>query len=139
MVTDIERISDHADNIYDLAKERIAREAKLSDKALEEIGELYNRVTRILNSSLEGLEEWGVPDGIMQLLENEEQFVDDMTDNLRRKHIERLKEHKCTPKSGVIFLEAINNLERVADHAINIAVSAREESFHNRTVHAIQQ
>ena len=139
VVTDIERISDHADNIYDLAKERVAREAKLSDKALEEISELYNRVTRILNSSLQGLEEWGITDGVMQLLENEEQFVDDMTDNLRRKHIERLKEHKCTPKSGVIFLEAINNLERVADHAMNIAVSAREESFHNRSVHAIQQ
>ncbi|MBQ4075747.1 MAG: Na/Pi cotransporter family protein [Clostridia bacterium] len=139
VVTDIERISDHADNIYDLAKERIARQAKLSDKAIDEIEMLFQRVTRVLNSSLEGLEEWGVTDGIMQLLENEEQLVDDMTEALRRKHIERLKEHKCTPKSGVIFLEAINNLERVADHAINIAVSAREESFHNRSVHALPQ
>lgn len=139
VVTDIERISDHADNIFDLAKERVAREAKFSDKAIEEMKELFGRVTRVLNTSLEGLEEWGVTDGVMQLLENEEQFVDDMTDNLRRKHIERLKEHKCTPKSGVIFLEAINNLERVADHAMNIAVSAREESFHNRPVHALLQ
>lgn len=132
IVTDIERISDHADNLYGLAKERIAREAKFSDKALDEMIELNNRVTRVLNSSLQGLEEWCISDGVMQLLEDEEQNVDDMTDALRRKHIERLKEHKCTPKSGVIFLESINNLERVADHSINIAVSVREESFHNR-------
>ena len=139
VVTDIERISDHADNIFDLAKERVAREAKLSEKAIEEINELFSRVTRVLNTSLDGLEEWGVTDGVMQLLENEEQIVDDMTEALRRKHIERLKEHKCTPKSGVIFLETINNLERVADHAINIAVSAREESFHNRTIQVLPQ
>ena len=41
-------------------------------------------------------------------------------DSASRRHIDRLKDHKCTPKSGVIFLEAINNLERVADHAVNI-------------------
>ena len=72
----------------------------------------------------------------MRLLEAEEQNVDDMTEGLRHKHIERLKEHKCTPKSGVIFLEAINNMERVADHAMNIACSAREESFHNHLLDA---
>ncbi len=130
VVTDIERISDHADNLYNLAKERDARNAKISDKASEELSELFRRVTRILNTSLEGLEEWGITDHVMELLEAEEQNVDDMTEALRRKHIERLKEHKCTPKSGVIFLEAINNMERIADHAMNIASSAREESLH---------
>jgi len=53
-----------------------------------------------------------------------------MTEALRKKHIDRLKDHKCTPKSGVIFLEAINNLERVADHAMNIATCAREDALH---------
>lgn len=130
VVTDIERISDHADNLYNLAKEREARNAKISDNASEELSELFRRVTRILNTSLEGLEEWGITDHVMELLEAEEQNVDDMTEALRRKHIERLKEHKCTPKSGVIFLEAINNMERIADHAMNIASSAREESLH---------
>ena len=67
-----------------------------------------------------------MPPSIMALLEAEEQKVDDLTDALRKKHIERLKEHKCAPKSGVIFLEAINNMERVADHAMNIAAIAQE-------------
>lgn len=85
---------------------------------------------KVLDSALEGLEEWNIPDSIMQLLEQEEQTVDDMTEALRQKHIDRLKEHKCTAKSGVIFLESISNLERVADHAMNIASCAREDALH---------
>lgn len=130
VVTDIERISDHATNLFDLAKERVTRAAKMSEKANEELGELLGRVLRVLDSALEGLEEWSIPDSVMELLESAEQGVDDMTEALRKKHIERLKEHKCTPKSGVIFLEAINNMERVADHAMNIASCAREETIH---------
>lgn len=127
VVNDLERISDHATNIFDLAKERVSRNAKISDKASEELTELFGKVLRILNSSLEGLEEWGIPDSVMTLMEAAEQNVDDMTETLRRKHIERLKAQKCTPKSGVIFLEAISNMERVADHAMNIATAARDE------------
>ena len=130
VVTDLERISDHAMNLFNLAKERVARNAKISEKAEGDLQELFNRAIRVLDSALEGLEEWGIPDSIMAMLEAEEQSVDDMTDALRKKHIDRLKEHKCTPKAGVIFLEAINNLERVADHAMNIASCAREDSLH---------
>ena len=132
VVTDIERISDHACNLFDLARERVTRSAKLSNHAQEELENLYGRVTRVLNTALEGLEEWQMTDHVMALLETEEQNVDDLTEALRQKHIERLKEHKCTPKSGVIFLEAINNMERVADHAMNIAsVSRNEISTHS--------
>lgn len=126
VVTDMERISDHAMNLFDLARERSIRNAKLSDKATEELEELFGRVMRVLDSALVGLEEGGMSPSIMALLEAEEQKVDDLTDALRKKHIERLKEHKCAPKSGVIFLEAINNMERVADHAMNIAAIAQE-------------
>lgn len=126
VVNDIERISDHADNILGLAKERVTRNAKISDKAMEEMDALTGRVIRVLDGALAGLEEWGVPDSIMELLEDAEQSVDDMTEILRKKHVERLKEHRCTPKSGVIFLETINNLERVADHAMNIASVAKD-------------
>ena len=132
VVTDIERISDHAMNLLGLAKERVERGAKFSDKATEELGELFDQTMKVLDSALMGLEEWSIPDSIMALLEDAEQKVDDMTEALRSKHIERLKERKCTPKSGVIFLESINNLERVADHAVNIAVCAREQSLHGR-------
>ena len=130
VVTDIERISDHAMNILNLAHERIDRNAKLSDKASQELRDLFSTTMQVLDAALEGLEEWGIPDTIMTLLEQEEQSVDDMTEALRQKHIDRLKERKCTPKSGVIFLEAINCLERVSDHAMNIASCAREDALH---------
>ena len=130
VVTDIERISDHAMNLFHLAKERVERGAKITDKAVDELGELFNCTMKVLDSALTGLEEWDIPDSIMLLLKQAEQKVDDMTSALRNKHIERLKEHKCAPKAGVIFLEAINNLERVGDHAMNIAECAREEAPH---------
>ena len=130
VVTDLERISDHAMNLMRLAMERIEKNATLSEKADQELEELFTQVMKILDTSLEGLEEWGIPDSIMRLLEAEEQRVDDNTEALRKKHIDRLKEKKCTPKSGVIFLEAINNFERVADHAMNIAGLAREDALH---------
>ena len=130
VVTDIERISDHAMNILNLAHERIDRKAKMSEKATQELEELFVFTMQVLDAALEGLEEWGIPDSIMAALQQAEQTVDDMTESLRKKHIDRLKEKKCTPKSGVIFLETINCLERVADHAMNIASCAREESLH---------
>ncbi len=130
VVTDIERISDHAMNILNLAHERIDRKAKMSEKATQELEELFVFTMQVLDAALEGLEEWGIPDSIMAALQQAEQTVDDMTESLRKKHIDRLKEQKCTPKSGVIFLETINCLERVADHAMNIASCAREESLH---------
>ena len=133
VVTDLERISDHAMNLLFLAKERRDRNAKISEKADAELEELYGHAMTVLKAALEGLEEWGIPDSIMDLIKQEEQTVDDLTETLRRKHIDRLKEHKCTPKAGVIFLEAINNLERVSDHAMNIASCAREDAMH---VHA---
>ena len=81
-----------------------------------------------------GLEEWNIPDSIMRLIQEKEQTVDDVTESLRQKHIDRLKDRKCSPKSGVIYLETLSNLERVADHAMNIASCAREESLHTHAI-----
>ena len=134
VVTDLERISDHAMNLFDLARERVSRSAKLSEKAGEELDALFHKVSEVLSAALEGLEEWNIPDSIMSLIEAGEQGVDDMTEVLRQKHIDRLKEHKCSAKSGVIFLETLTNLERVSDHAMNIASCAREESVHARSM-----
>ena len=130
VVTDLERISDHAMNLLWLAKERQERDAKISEQADGELVDLFGHTMKVLDAALEGLEEWGIPDSIMALIKREEQNVDDMTEALRRMHIDRLKERKCTPKAGVIFLEAINNLERVSDHAMNIATCAREDAMH---------
>ena len=50
-----------------------------------------------------------------------------LEEELRERHIERLSSHKCTPENGIVFLEALSNLERISDHAHNIAGFVRDE------------
>ena len=57
-----------------------------------------------------------------------ERNVDKLEDELREKHIQRLSKGKCEPESGVVFLDLISNLERIADHATNIAGYVVSES-----------
>ena len=56
-------------------------------------------------------------------MENEEQAVDDLTAALREHHVERLKNRKCSARNGMLYLDMLTNLERIADHATNIAGS----------------
>ena len=58
-----------------------------------------------------------------QEMETAEQQIDDMTEALRQHHVDRLKQHKCSAKNGMIYLDILTNLERIGDHAENIAVS----------------
>ena len=128
IVNDLERISDHAMNLMSLSKERQERNARFSDKAMEELEDLGGHVVHLLKNALRGLEDWQVSTAEMGAVEAEEELVDELTEALRNRHINRLKEKKCAPKSGVVFLESINNLERVADHATNVAACAQEAS-----------
>ena len=57
-----------------------------------------------------------------------EQSVDQLEEEMREKHIRRLSKGKCDPESGVIFLDIISNLERISDHAVNIADYVKAES-----------
>lgn len=56
-----------------------------------------------------------------------ENKVDELEEKLREKHIQRLSKGKCRPESGVVFLDLISNLERIADHATNIAEYVMDE------------
>lgn len=133
VVNDLERISDHATSLFLLAKERVNKNTKLTDRASEEINDLFTHVLRVLDTALEGLDEWQMPDNVMILLKAEEKTIEEMTESLRKKHIERLKDHKCSPKSGVIFIETISSIGRVGDYAMNIASAPRNEaSAHQR-------
>ena len=61
-----------------------------------------------------------------------EQAIDDITEALRQQHVERLKQHKCSAKNGMIYLDILTNLERIGDHAENIATSVgKAQSIHH--------
>ena len=121
VTNDLERIGDHSLNVLENAERRVERRVKLSGRAEAEMEDMVMRVERMLAESLRMFGEHSTADSDLLQIQNEEDAVDEMTDRLREQHIDRLKDKKCTPKSGILFVDMLTNLERVADHATNIA------------------
>ena len=120
---DIERVSDHADNIADLAQVTIEDELRFSPMAIEEIKDMYAKVEETYNLAVEALSEGR--EELAQQVFAQEQAIDDMEKQMRKSHIKRLKEGICEPEAGVVFLDIISNFERVGDHSNNLAHVAR--------------
>lgn len=121
VTNDFERVSDHATNFMEIAQEREKRHVKFSDKAQDELRDMIARVGGMLEDALHAFRQGFITSEQMMALELQEENVDKLTEKLRDAHIERLKDKKCAPKSGVLYLEILQNLERVGDHAMNIA------------------
>ncbi len=119
MVNDLERISDHAMNIGELAKRLSKSDKGFSDKGRKDLAFISGVVLRAADTALQARREQSV-DRVLEVKKLEDQ-VDILEGELREKHIRRLAKGKCAPESGVIFLDLIGNLERIADHASNIA------------------
>lgn len=120
-INDIERVGDHAENLAELAQYRIENKLYFSDKAIDEIKEMSSKVLSTIKEALTSLEN-GEHQLASRVIEWEGN-IDVMEETLRKKHIKRLNEQQCNPSSGVVFLDIISNLERVGDHASNIAMS----------------
>ena len=126
VVNDIERIGDHAENFADSARTRIARDIEFSDKAVKQLKDMTANVLQILeyaldmftNSNQEHMKE------ILAL----EDAIDDEEKRLQKQHVKRLTKNKCSAESGMIFSDTISGLERVGDHATNIAFAIIEPS-----------
>ena len=121
VVNDIERIGDHAENIADAAVELQEENLEFTRKGNKELSEMHAKVMQIVE---EALRMFATMDTSYQAeiltLENE---IDTMERELQRSHIRRMAKGKCTPQAGVIFTDLITGLERVGDHATNIAFS----------------
>ena len=126
-INDIERVGDHADNLAELAIYRIENKLDFSDQAIEEIRIMHERVVRSYRESLTALKSGDLQ--ICKRVVEREGEIDHMEKTLRANHIGRLNNQKCVPGSGVIFLDIISNLERIADHSSNIALAVMD---HNR-------
>lgn len=118
-VNDIERIGDHAENIAELAQDIIDLDLKLSKQATEEVKELYNKVISTYDYALQAMKNYDV-DLAYKVIRMEEQ-VNIMEKSCRANHIHRLNNNLCSIDGGIIFLELTSNLERISDHAVNIA------------------
>ncbi|MGN0290855.1 MAG: Na/Pi cotransporter family protein [Lachnospiraceae bacterium] len=124
VVNDLERIGDHAENIADEAVS--ANEAGLSftKKGSKEIIEMYGKVEKILDESMEMF--LTVDEKNLQSILDLENEIDNMERELQNNHVRRMAKGKCTPQAGIIFNDMVTGLERVADHATNIAFSILE-------------
>ena len=118
-VNDIERVSDHAENISELSRLAIEKDLQFSDTALEEMNNIYSKAKENFNVALKGLED--DDKSIISKVYEIEDEVDALDKLYRKKHIERLNNGKCTIDSGVLFLDLLTNLERISDHSCNIA------------------
>lgn len=118
-VNDIERVSDHADNISELSKVAIEKDLEFSQNAIEEITNIYTKAGENFKTALKCLEE-NNKENVSEIYKIEDE-VDALEKLYKKTHMERLNKGKCTIDSGVLFLDLLTNLERVSDHACNIA------------------
>ena len=116
---DIERIGDHAENIAELAQFTIDNNLYFSDIAINELKDMTLQVDSILSDAITSLENDDI--NLAKAIYFQEEKIDQLEEDLRNRHIERLNKQLCHPSSGVIFLDIVSNLERMGDHATNIS------------------
>ena len=119
VVNDIERIGDHAENIADAAVQREKTGVGFSKAAQRELGEMMNMVNTLLRFSFEMFVK--STEEHEEDIRNLEEAIDEKEKELQQRHIERLSNNECTPEAGAMFSDIVSGLERVADHATNIA------------------
>lgn len=124
VVNDIERIGDHAENVADNAVRRKEGNITISKIALKELGEMLDMVNVIIQYSVEMFAH-GKTNHMQDILELESK-IDEKERELQQNHVERLTKNECTPAAGMLFSDVVSGLERVSDHATNIAFSIIE-------------
>lgn len=125
VVNDIERIGDHAENLADSARNRIADNLTFSEAALAELKEMAGKVNTILEYSIDMFAH-NTKDHVQDIMDLENE-IDEMERQFQKNHVHRLAHNECSAAAGMIFSDTISGFERVADHATNIAYALLTE------------
>jgi len=122
MITDIERIGDHINNISEIGMVKIKGRLRFSPSATEELRHMFDEVERMyteaMDAFLKGDKELAAKVASMR------PRIGSMKERCMENHLERLRRNICSPKAGVLFVDLLRNLERIADHSDNIAHTA---------------
>jgi len=120
-VRDIERIGDHFENILELLQYKDHHEVSLSKSARQDLIGMFSLAIEAVRKSIEALDTASL--SLAQEVTELESLIDDMEDKLRQKHIARLNTNECSGAAGIVYTDIVSNLERIGDHAVNIADS----------------
>lgn len=118
-VNDIERIGDHAVNIVEIAERKIEQKFSFSDLALDEAARLRKEITDMFENIITAFEGKDT-EAAKRALKNEDE-LNVMQIEFRRTHVRRMTEGKCTAEAGLIFIDFVDNVEKIGDHLTNIA------------------
>ena len=123
-IGDLERMSDHSMNIAECAKEIMEKKIVFSEPAVKELKVITRAVTDIADIAL-----WAFNTGSMEdalRVEPLEELIDDLCDELKLHHVNRIQNHQCTLENGFVFNDLLTNFERISDHCSNIAIAMIE-------------
>lgn len=122
---DLESIGDHANDISDIAGEAAKVDANFSEKAIEDISVMFEKVVEIVELALK-LRETNTYSYIAKIEDLEEE-IDELEEVIRADHTERLIAGICDIRLSILFLDTVSHLERISDHALKMAYSVKEE------------
>lgn len=125
VANDVERIGDHAENVAEAARSRIDRQIEFSQEAQSELAEMLDMVVTITQYALDMFSN-NNQEHMQEILDLENR-IDEMERALQQAHVDRLSQNACSPAAGMIYSDIVSGLERVADHATNIAFFILDE------------
>ncbi|HIT18275.1 MAG TPA: Na/Pi cotransporter family protein [Candidatus Fimivivens faecavium] len=120
LINEFERIGDYAINVVEMAEEMDSNNIRFSPVAANEISIITRAVEEIVQSSLKAYESKSA--AVASKIEPLEETIDAIVETLKDMHVERLKNGQCVVHSGIVFLEILTNLERIADHCSSIGI-----------------
>ena len=118
-INDLERVGDHAVNIAEIAERKIEQKLLFSDSAQTEAARLKEEINQMFDSITAALEKNDI-EAAKSALVNEE-HLNGMQMDFRRSHVQRMTEGTCSAEAGLIFIDLVDNIEKIGDHLTNIA------------------
>ena len=136
LIGDFERIGDHAVNIIESAEEMHDKQLEFSRSAKYELSVMSAAVGEVMDLAVKAFAENDVQ--AASCVEPLEQVVDDLKNELRTRHILRMKKSECSIEAGFVWSDLLTNLERVSDHCSNVALCVLDLKKHTLSAHETQ-